>query len=129
MSEGKFVETDVTLPEEMVPTVRYNIATDEAVLQEDKSWEIVRTVKQAITFDGKLWYIRERAIKSIDKSFQKANDTTHKAIGRILEDCGGDFFAKREFEGTQYLLEKANGEEVLEEESHGIVEDVEDSQT
>jgi len=107
-----------------LPTARYNVALDEAKLGDDGFWEVIRTVKQIVTFDNQTWYIREKAVKSIDKNFTKASRTTHTAIGHLLEEYSEDFFSKGEWDGHQYVMETKDLNKVKIEEHHGIIEDV-----
>jgi hypothetical protein len=117
----------IVFPEGQDPVIRYNISLDSAKRTESGDWEVVRTVKQVVSFDENYWFVREKAIKSIDKTFEKANTTTHKAISAILTDYKDDFFSKSEWDGSQYVLSSPNKDDVLVEENHGIVEDVENT--
>jgi len=124
MTEGTFEETDVVYPVDKDPVARYNIILDSAKHGEDGYWEVVRSVKQIVTFDNKLWFIREKSVKSIDRNFAGANKTTHKAICSLLTDYGDDFFSKGEWDGNQYVMTTKDKDNVISEEHHGIVESV-----
>ena len=125
--EMKVLATDkppIEYPENGVPLRRYNIALDDASRGADGYWEVIRTVKQIVTYDGNIYFIREKAVKSIDKDFAKANRTTHKAIGSLLSEYNDDFFSKEEWDGMQYVMTDKGVNEVKVEEHHGIIEDV-----
>lgn len=124
MTEENTTPINIEYPIDKIPVARYNIAVDEAKRAEDGFWEITRTVKQIVTFDNKLWFIREIAIKAIDRNFVKANRTTHKAIGSVLSEYQDDFFSKGEWEGKQYIMTSENKDTVLIEEYHGTVENI-----
>ena len=128
MTEQEYTEYE-TYPEDKDPVERYNLTIDRAVREEDGTWIVIRTVKQVVTFDKKTWYIREKAIKGMHKTFKKANDVTLKAISSLLSEYDGDFFSKGEWKDNQYVLRAEDPDTVLTEEHHGITEDVSNSKT
>jgi len=123
-NKEKFVPTNIEYPADKTPVARYNVAIDAAKRAKDGLWEVTRTVKQITTFDEILWFIREKSIKAIDKSFAKANRTTHKAIGSILSEYNDDFFSKSEWDGNQYVMTSESKDDVLIEEHHGTVKNI-----
>jgi hypothetical protein len=123
-NKENIVPVSIEYPADKIPLARYNVAIDAAKRAEDGLWEVTRTVKQIVTFDNKLWFVREKTIKAIDKSFAKANKTTHKAIGSILSACQDDFFSKPGWDGNQYVMTSESKDDVLIEEHHGTVKNI-----
>jgi hypothetical protein len=122
--DGKLQDSDVTYPENKDPVARYNVILDEAKKEEDGSWEVQRTVKQVVTFDNELWFIKEFAVKALDKNFQKASKTTHEAMANVLTEYNEDFFSKPKWNWNQYIMRTKDLDSVKVEEHHGIIEDV-----
>jgi hypothetical protein len=125
MTDAEFnEETDVVYPADQDPVARYNVVLDSAIRGEDGYWEVVRTIKQVVTFDNETWFVREKSVKSIDKEFSNANRTTHSSINSLLTEYEDDFFSKGTWDGNQYIMTTKDKDQVLVEEHHGIVESV-----
>ena len=124
MTDAEFNDTDIVYPSNSEPIARYNVSLDTAEKGEDGYWVVIRTLKQVVTFDRSNFFVREKAIKSIDKSFDNANFTTHKAISALLDEYKGDFFSKGEWDGHQYIVENKTKDEAIVEEYHGTIESV-----
>lgn len=124
MEDTELVEEPISYPEDGEIIGRYNLVIDRAKKMSDGFWEIVRTIKQTVSFDGSRWFIREKSIKAIDRNFVSANKTTHNAVANLLAEYKDDFFSKGEWDGNQYVMDTPDNEKVLAEEYHGIVESV-----
>jgi hypothetical protein len=120
-------EKTILYPAGEIPLQRFNIVVDDGRREEDGSWTVTRTAKQVVTFDDKTWFVREYSVKSMDKSFKKADITTHRAISAVLDDYEGDFFSKEDWDGEQFSIKEGDSEEALSEGYHGIPKDVENS--
>lgn len=111
-------------PSGEVPLAKYNLYIDSAERDEDGFWTVIRKVKHTVTFDGNLFFIREKAVKSLDKDFDRAVKTTNKAMNAAIDEYEGDFWSKPEWEDMQYIMRTDDTNLVQAEKHHGIIEDV-----
>lgn len=114
----------ISYPADQDPIARYNIALDEGIRTEDGQWEVTRTLKQVVTFDKSMWFVREYKVKSLDTSFAKANRTTLKSVNNLLTEYDRDFFSKTEWDHNQYVMATQKKSDVLEDDFNGKVETV-----
>lgn len=84
---------------------KYNFTFDEAIRQEDGTWKVTRTIKQGITTDFKVMFIREFSVMGMDKTFEKAQTPSLNTIRSLLQEYDGNLFSKEEWPHKQYSVE------------------------
>lgn len=114
MAEEKKMESINVDGEKMEIVGRYTISFDSAEKDKDGQWVVNRTIKQGATTDGKILYMREYSVKSMDTSLVKAGKTSHDVIRRIIDEYNSDFFCKNEWEGKQYVINMETNEVLAE---------------
>lgn len=124
--QQELLDKGIEFPVGQKPIARHNLALDSAQVSEDGTWMVVRTMKQALTFNGDLWFVREFSVKAIDNKFDKASETTHTAVNNLMNEYNNDFWSKGEWEGTQYAAFSNNIEKDVEERHSDVAKDISD---